>query len=95
LKQNIPLTASMANKFAELRSRMSPESQARAELKLKAILAEMPQVVDGGDNGFLCQVGSAPDLAEKMGRMLTLSDAQRTEMGLRGRVHNIERPHKH
>jgi glycosyltransferase involved in cell wall biosynthesis len=44
------------------------------------------EVVDDGHNGFLCQVGSAPDLAEKMGRMLTLSDAQRTEMGLRGRA---------
>jgi predicted transcriptional regulator len=32
----------MANKLAELRSRMSPESQVRAELKSKAMLAEMP-----------------------------------------------------
>ena len=32
----------MANKFSELRSRMSPESRARAETKALAMLAEMP-----------------------------------------------------
>lgn len=32
----------MANKFTQLRSRMSPESQARAEAKAKVMLAEMP-----------------------------------------------------
>lgn len=32
----------MANKFSELRSRMSPESQTRAEVKARAMLAEMP-----------------------------------------------------
>lgn len=32
----------MANKFAELRAQMSPESRARAEAKAQAWLAEMP-----------------------------------------------------
>jgi len=32
----------MAKKFSELRSRMSPESQARAEAKAQAMLTEMP-----------------------------------------------------
>jgi DNA-binding XRE family transcriptional regulator len=32
----------MAKKFSELRARMSPESQARAEAKANAMLAEMP-----------------------------------------------------
>jgi predicted XRE-type DNA-binding protein len=32
----------VAKKFSELRSRMSPESQARAEAKAQAMLAEMP-----------------------------------------------------
>ncbi len=32
----------MARKFAELRARMSPRSQARAESKALALLAEMP-----------------------------------------------------
>jgi DNA-binding XRE family transcriptional regulator len=32
----------MAKKFSELRSRMSPESQARADAQAEAMLAEMP-----------------------------------------------------
>ena len=32
----------MAKKFAELRSRMSPASQARTQAKAQALLAEMP-----------------------------------------------------
>jgi predicted XRE-type DNA-binding protein len=32
----------MANKFAELRAQMSPESRARAEVKAQTMLAEMP-----------------------------------------------------
>jgi len=32
----------MANKYAVLRQKMSPESQARAEVKAQAMLAEMP-----------------------------------------------------
>lgn len=32
----------MAKKFTELRSRMSPEAQARVEAKAQAMLAEMP-----------------------------------------------------
>ena len=32
----------MAKKFSELRSRMSPTSQARSEAKAQAMLAEMP-----------------------------------------------------
>jgi len=32
----------MAKKFSELRSRMSPEAQARVEAKAQAMLAEMP-----------------------------------------------------
>jgi glycosyltransferase involved in cell wall biosynthesis len=42
-------------------------------------------VVDDGLTGFLCQPRDAADLAEKMGQMLALSQAQRSEMGLRGR----------
>lgn len=32
----------MAKKFSELRDRMSPEAQARAEARAQALLAEMP-----------------------------------------------------
>jgi glycosyltransferase involved in cell wall biosynthesis len=44
------------------------------------------EVVDDEDNGFLCTVRNAEDLAEKMGRMLSLTHAQRCEMGQRGRA---------
>jgi len=43
------------------------------------------EVVDDGRNGFLCLPRDAGDLVEKMERMLSLSDGQRIEMGLRGR----------
>lgn len=44
------------------------------------------EVIDDGQTGFLCQVQSGPDLAEKMLRFLTLSTAEKTEMGKRGRT---------
>lgn len=44
------------------------------------------EVVDDGINGLLCKVKDASDLADKMAQMLSLSQAQRTEMGLRGRA---------
>ncbi len=44
------------------------------------------EVVDDGLNGFLCKVRNAGDLAEKMEKMLSLTQGQRTEMGLRGRA---------
>jgi len=43
------------------------------------------EVVNDGINGFLCKVGSADDLVEKMERMLSMSNDQRTAMGLLGR----------
>lgn len=43
------------------------------------------EVVDDGVNGFLCRVRNAADLAEKMERMLRLSQEARIEMGRRGR----------
>lgn len=44
------------------------------------------EVVDDGITGYLCQVRDAADLAAKMEQMLSLSPAQRAEMGLRGRA---------
>jgi glycosyltransferase involved in cell wall biosynthesis len=44
------------------------------------------EVVDDGVNGFLCKVRDAGDLAEKMEQMMSLSQEQRAEMGLRGRA---------
>lgn len=43
------------------------------------------QVVDDGVTGFLVRVRDAADLADKMERMLSLSEAERRAMGLRGR----------
>ena len=44
------------------------------------------EVVDDGVNGYLCKVGDAGDLAEKMKRMLNLSFDQRRQMGQNGRL---------
>ena len=43
------------------------------------------EVVDEGHNGLLCRVRDAQDLAEKMERMLLLSDEERYAMALHGR----------
>jgi len=43
-------------------------------------------VVDDGKNGFLCQVRSAEDLANKMLKMLQSSPEERRRMGERGRL---------
>ncbi len=42
-------------------------------------------VVDDGVNGFLCRPRDASDLADKMERMISMSQAEREAMGLRGR----------
>ena len=42
-------------------------------------------VVDDGVNGYLCEVRNAEDLADKMEMMLGLSEAERVEMGRKGR----------
>lgn len=43
------------------------------------------EVVEDGVNGYLCRVKDAEDLADRMERMIGLSDDERTEMGRRGR----------
>jgi len=42
-------------------------------------------VVDDGVNGFLCRPRDASDLADKMERMIGMSQTEREAMGLRGR----------
>lgn len=42
-------------------------------------------VVDDGVNGYLCKPKDAFDLAEKMGRIVFMTNAEREAMGLRGR----------
>jgi len=43
------------------------------------------EVVDNGVNGFLCEVKSAGDLADKMKMMIDLSEEERVAMGIAGR----------
>jgi glycosyltransferase involved in cell wall biosynthesis len=43
------------------------------------------ETVDDGDNGFLCHVRDAGDLAAKMRRFLALSTQERIKMGASGR----------
>lgn len=43
------------------------------------------EVVDNGINGYLCQIKDAPDLAEKMDMIASLSSEDRETMGRRGR----------
>jgi len=48
------------------------------------------ELVDEGENGFLCKVKDAVDLAEKMEKMLLLDDIERIKMGLHGRQKIID-----
>lgn len=48
------------------------------------------EVVDDGENGFLCRPRDAVDLADKMARMISLSPEARAEMGRKGRA-KVER----
>lgn len=43
-------------------------------------------VVDDGQNGYLCKVRDAADLADKMDRMLKLTSEQRQQMSSYGRL---------
>ena len=47
-------------------------------------------IVDDGVNGFLCNVKDGKDLAEKMKKMMSLSDGEREEMGKKGRKKMIQ-----
>lgn len=47
-------------------------------------------IVDDGANGFLCEVKSGKDLADKMVMMMNLSAEQRMEMGKKGREKMIK-----
>jgi glycosyltransferase involved in cell wall biosynthesis len=49
------------------------------------------EVVDDGVTGYLCDVGDASDLAQKLERIVTLDEAARTAMGARGRAFVAER----
>jgi glycosyltransferase involved in cell wall biosynthesis len=48
-------------------------------------------VVEDGENGFLCAVNNVPDLVSKMEDMMLLSSSQRSEMGKKGRKKVMEK----
>jgi len=43
------------------------------------------EVIDDGINGYVCEVKSAKDLADKMEKMLNLSELEREKLGVAGR----------
>ncbi len=49
------------------------------------------ELIDDGQNGFLCHIANSKDLADKMEKMLLLDDAKRQEMGLLSRKKIIEK----
>jgi glycosyltransferase involved in cell wall biosynthesis len=44
------------------------------------------EVVENGVNGYLCQVGDASDLADRMASIIAMSHADREAMGKMGRI---------
>lgn len=59
-----------------------------AAMKLPIITADVPgckEVVDDGENGFLCKAKDTEDLYSKMKSMLLLNDEERLKMGEYGR----------
>ena len=43
------------------------------------------EVVDDGSNGYLCKPQNASDLADKMEKIVSLTNEEREAMGLQGR----------
>lgn len=62
------------------------EAAAAARPIIASSVAGCKDIVDDNDNGFLCKVKSAADLADKMLRMVKLTDEQRLRMGASGRA---------
>ena len=48
-------------------------------------VCDASNLVEDGKNGFLCDPGSPEDIAEKIQRLVTLSDLERQKMGLESR----------
>ncbi len=61
------------------------ESASMAKPLIATDVAGCRDVVDDGVNGYLCRVKDYRDLADKMDKMLSLSDEEREKMGMSGR----------
>jgi glycosyltransferase involved in cell wall biosynthesis len=71
--------------YAEGLSVSLMEAAAMAKPIIATDVSGCRELVINNVNGFLCEPGSADDLFEKMKMMVSLSVAERIEMGIRGR----------
>jgi len=71
--------------YREGTSRVLLESAAMAKPIITTNVPGCNNIVDDGINGFLCKVKDIKDLADKMEKMLNLSEEERIKMGKRGR----------
>lgn len=71
--------------YREGLSRVLLEAASMAKPIITTNVPGCKEVVDDGVNGYLCDVKDADSLAEKMVKMINLSDVERCEMGRRGR----------
>ncbi|MBA7540052.1 N,N'-diacetylbacillosaminyl-diphospho-undecaprenol alpha-1,3-N-acetylgalactosaminyltransferase [subsurface metagenome] len=61
------------------------EAASMAKPIITTDVAGCRQVVDDGKTGFLCRVRDSEDLADKMEKVMLLSESERKDMGLKGR----------
>lgn len=71
--------------YREGLSRVLLEAASMAKPIITTNVPGCKEVVENGINGFLCQARDSVDLARAMEKMILLPDAQRKEMGRRGR----------
>ena len=71
--------------YREGTSRVLLESAAMTKPIITTNVPGCKEVVDDGVNGYLCKVKNAKDLADKMRKMINLSEEERIKMGKAGR----------
>ena len=71
--------------YREGTSRVLLESAAMAKPIITTNVPGCKEVVDDGANGYLCKVKDAKDLADKMEKMINLSEKERIQMEKAGR----------
>ena len=71
-------------------SRVLLEAAAMEKPLIATNIAGCKEVVEDGINGYLCKVKDVKDLADKMEKMLNLSEDKRKEMGKAGRKKMIK-----
>lgn len=71
--------------YREGTSRVLLEAASMAKPLIASDVPGCNNVVENRINGFLCKVKDAKDLADKIEKMLNLSEGERIEMGRRGR----------